>query len=214
MGALLLLFIGSLSWAATCPTSLGATEGETPKVEQDLGENGQLLVCGFQAENKESPAQNHLSEFEVFYNFGLNEPVRLFGASALETFEVIKWSKGLLFQQIENFNKQEVKTFETTITCSLGKCTVSKDKCIFKKLRDIKPAGFRDLKRHINGSKKEMTPSKETIHSAAAFALSGDREAIQLFLQLQPKLKLDGEVSEIYRHYHRIIVKLHSLKCL
>lgn len=203
-----------------CPMGIGSLEGDAPKMSNQYQPGKYIFICGFnEDESSESAIEPSgpimMNGFEIYsFSDGAKSPQRLRTIAALEKHEVERTGEGLAFSEIVRIGKSELKTLKIEVKCRDGECKIEKPTCLFKRLKDIPTAQFREFKRHYNGTKKDKIPNEATVEGAAKFALTGDAEAVELYLKSPPPVRLEGGTKEIFGRYSELIKRLRDNRCL
>lgn len=211
LSALISLSFGS-DKPLTCPPGIGATQGDAPKIVFSPNRKVQVVVCGFETGN--NPETKHLSEFDV-YSVRNAEFKKLFTASALEHFLVsVKKDLLILTELTWHSRKKWVPAFERKIGCTSANCTISSERCLFKKVAQAPKGAWVEYQRYESGDLKGKVPDERVISNLGELALSGDQKAFTTFTQDSPPIALDGASAEEFLSIKSLLNRLKKNHCL
>lgn len=196
-----------------CRAGNSSGPAEMPKMTEIIGDTT-VMVCGSESEEKSS-------EGRVFSEFSIKsantagvvtENIKKVGA--LDDYMISKQGEALQLDEVVLTKKGWWPVFRSSVTCKASKCSLSKEKCIFKLLPSADKWFWEELVPYFEGNKVGQVPDESLIIGAFHVSLTGDKKAVQFFSKRPSKLKSDGASSEEYNRASAMIARLKKADCL
>ena len=218
-GLLIALTLVLISFSAktaglTCPSGVGASNGDTPRI-LSKSDSVQLMVCGSEADGKFQGVGDHLSEFDV-YSVSKDGAISnsLLTAGALDHYLVQKLQNGLRFDEMIYYLGQWTSAMRTDLTCRNGTCSFSKPQCVLKRRKSKSASKLDELRSFSKGKLRNQVPSEALILSVFDLAVSGQKDAQEIFLKNSGSFRLDGAAGEEFHRSFETLKKLREQKCI
>jgi hypothetical protein len=187
-----------------CPLGIGASEGDTPKLEIIISSKMRLILCGYSTE----------SEYDIY---SVNEMGVLSGPllthGALEHVRAYNESGVLVLDEKIYYSGSWVSAFRRKFLCN-GSCHISKSVCIFKRPKVTNVAPLREIMKYKLGKKIKKVIDETLILDLADLAYAGNKTAQKFFFSTHANIQLDGASAEVYVVARKFLQRLQSGNCL